>query len=67
MKKVIQTIAVILLLIPVIAVAQKSKKEIINKLDSQYEVYKGIANQLWENPELGYLEENSSILLQLVY
>ncbi|MGB2760245.1 MAG: amidohydrolase [Maribacter stanieri] len=64
MKKVIQTIAVILLLIPVTAVAQKSKKEIINKLDSQYEVYKGIANQLWENPELGYLEENSSILLQ---
>ncbi|SFR88379.1 amidohydrolase [Maribacter stanieri] len=64
MKKVIQTISVILLLIPVTAVAQKSKKEIINKLDSQFEVYKGIANQLWENPELGYLEENSSILLQ---
>ncbi|WP_339841209.1 amidohydrolase [uncultured Maribacter sp.] len=46
------------------SIAQKSKKEIIKKLDSKYEAYKGIANQLWENPELGYLEENSSVLLQ---
>lgn len=46
------------------SIAQKNKKEIIKKLDSKYEAYKVIANQLWENPELGYLEENSSVLLQ---
>lgn len=44
--------------------AQVDKKNVINNLDSRYENYTAIAKQLWENPELGYLEENSSALLQ---
>ncbi|MEP1094759.1 MAG: amidohydrolase [Cyclobacteriaceae bacterium] len=55
---------VLLLLLPVVSSAQDEKKEIIKDLNSKHDYYSAIAQNLWENPELGYLEENSATLLQ---
>lgn len=63
MKKYI-LLTSLLMLISSFALAQKDKKKMINAMESKYEHYAGIAKELWENPELGYLEENSSALLQ---
>jgi aminobenzoyl-glutamate utilization protein B len=38
--------------------------EVLKKLDSKADFYGDIAHQIWANPELGYLESNSSALLQ---
>lgn len=38
--------------------------EVLKKLDSKADFYWDIAGQIWANPELGYLETNSSALLQ---
>ncbi|MEQ8425224.1 MAG: amidohydrolase, partial [Cyclobacteriaceae bacterium] len=46
------------------AFAQKDKDNIMKSLDSQSDHFTSVARQLWENPELGYLEEKSSALLQ---
>ena len=43
---------------------QKDKDLVLRSIDSKYEHYAGIARQIWEQPELGYLEEKSSALLQ---
>ncbi|MEP2239757.1 MAG: amidohydrolase [Maribacter sp.] len=64
MKKLIVAVAGVLFLLPLSTTAQKNKKEVLKDLDAEYNTYKAIANELWENPELGYLEENSSALLQ---
>jgi aminobenzoyl-glutamate utilization protein B len=44
--------------------AQKKPADVLKKLDSQKDDYAAIARQIWSNPELGYLEANSSALLQ---
>ena len=41
-----------------------AQEEVLKKLDSQADFYGDIARQIWSNPELGYLETNSSALLQ---
>ena len=38
--------------------------EVLKKLDSKSDFYGQIAHQIWSNPELGYLETESSALLQ---
>ena len=38
--------------------------EVLKKLDSKADFYGDIARQIWSNPELGYVETNSSALLQ---
>lgn len=40
------------------------ENEIIQKLDKRADFYGSIADQIWSNPELGYLETESSALLQ---
>ena len=52
------------LLIPEFLAAQGVKQEVISNLDSKHDHYAAIAQEIWENPELGYLEENSASLLQ---
>ena len=44
--------------------AQKKPEAVLKKLDAQRDKYAAIAKQIWSNPELGYLEEESSKLLQ---
>ncbi len=44
--------------------AQKKEKDVLAALDAQKDKYADIALQIWSNPELGYLEEESSALLQ---
>ena len=44
--------------------AQNDKSEVLDLLQSKQGHYTSIAKTLWENPELGYLETNSSALLQ---
>jgi aminobenzoyl-glutamate utilization protein B len=46
------------------ATAQKKSKDVIAALEAKQDKYAAIAMQIWNNPELGYLEENSSKLLQ---
>ncbi|WP_144607283.1 amidohydrolase [Algoriphagus algorifonticola] len=40
------------------------EKTILNSLDQKAEFYGAISKQIWSNPELGYLETESSELLQ---
>lgn len=43
--------------------AQKTKKEVIQSIDSKYESYAAIAKQIWDYAEVGYKEVKSSALL----
>lgn len=63
MKKHI-LIALILVSAWQIGNAQKDKNKLIERIESKKEHYAQIAMELWENPELGYLEEKSAALLQ---
>ncbi|GAB5525623.1 MAG: M20 family metallopeptidase [Roseivirga sp.] len=62
MKRITTLLA--LLLLATSLNAQKKEKDVLNKLDAKKDEYAAIAKQIWSNPELGYLEENSSALLQ---
>lgn len=62
MKKI--TTLLILLVLATTLNAQKKEKDVLSKLDGKKDEYAAIAKQIWSNPELGYLEENSSALLQ---
>lgn len=44
--------------------AQKSTQDILKNLDKKSETYGTIAQNIWEFAEMGYLEEQSSALLQ---
>ena len=63
MKK-LTNILLFTLLISVAMSAQKTKEAVLKKLDSQTEKYGSIAMQIWDLAEMGYLEEQSSSLLQ---
>lgn len=68
MKKVLLAIALITL--AVTASAQKIKKNTplnnvsVNYLDKSFSVYDKLQKTIWRNPELGFLETESSALLQ---
>jgi len=52
------------LFISIAASAQITKKSVLNQLDTQREKYGAIAMKIWNLAEMGYLEEQSSSLLQ---
>lgn len=54
----------VLLSTAVASQAQTDKDTILTALDAQYDRYEAMAHQLWESPELGYLEVESTRLLQ---
>lgn len=55
---------ILALLIGFTASGQKAKDQVIKSLDSKADYYANIAQQIWNNPELGYMETASSALLQ---
>lgn len=57
-------IGAILLLCSMGLQAQKKKNDVIKDLDSKSEKYSEIAHKIWGLAEMGYLEEQSSALLQ---
>ncbi len=57
-------ITLVIVFIPALVLAQKEKDAIIKSLDARSGEFTSVAKQLWENPELGYLEEKSAALLQ---
>lgn len=59
MNKYLSFLLLFLLFSPVFG-----QDEVLKKLDSKADFYGDIARQIWSNPELGYLETNSSALLQ---
>ena len=59
MKKLL----LLIFLIPAITLMAQ-EKEVLTKLDAKADFYGDLARQIWSNPELGYLEKNSSQLLQ---
>ena len=59
MKKLL----LLIFLIPAITLLAQ-EKEVLTKLDAKADFYGDLARQIWSNPELGYLEKNSSQLLQ---
>tara|TARA_B110000046_G_scaffold171216_1_gene191850 strand:- start:6278 stop:7705 length:1428 start_codon:yes stop_codon:yes gene_type:complete len=63
MKK-LSNILILTLLFSLATSAQKTKIAVLKKLDSQSEKYGYIAMQIWNLAEMGYLEEQSSSLLQ---
>tara|TARA_B110000027_G_scaffold27094_1_gene29655 strand:- start:11212 stop:12639 length:1428 start_codon:yes stop_codon:yes gene_type:complete len=63
MKK-LSNILILTLLFSLATSAQKTKIAVLKKLDSQSEKYGYIAMQIWDLAEMGYLEEQSSSLLQ---
>lgn len=52
------------LLLVTISFAQKTPKAVLDGLEAKKDKYGAIAMEIWNNPELGYLEENSAKLLQ---
>lgn len=62
MKKAILTYS--LLLICLVGMAQKDKKQIMEYIDEHSSTYGDIAQQIWSYAEVGYQEEKSSLLLQ---
>ncbi|MEQ8303002.1 MAG: amidohydrolase [Cyclobacteriaceae bacterium] len=54
----------LLILLPVFGYAQKDKEKVIQSLDGKHDHYAGIAKQIWEFAEPGYLEDKSTALLQ---
>ena len=58
------TISILFIITTSFVFAQKYKKSIIADIDAKKDHYAKIAKELWENPELGYLEDKSSALLQ---
>jgi aminobenzoyl-glutamate utilization protein B len=68
MKRTIGWLVLSGLLLAQGAVAQKKKdvkqQVAIAYLDRSFAVYDGLQKQIWRNPELGFLEEKSSALLQ---
>lgn len=63
MKKVIFH-SMLALLVFAEAYGQKGVQDVLKNLEAKTEVYSGIAQDIWELAEMGYLEEESSKLLQ---
>ena len=59
MKKYLPLLVLLVFCKPLIA-----QDDVLKKLDSKADFYGDIARKIWANPELGYLETNSSALLQ---
>ena len=60
-----QVLSILILLYPFVFLSsQVNEEEIVQKMDAKFDTYADIAHELWENPELGYLEVNSVALLQ---
>lgn len=60
----INSLLLLLLIVSFGLQAQKDKDKMMQDLDLKANHYTQVAKQLWENPELGYLEEKSAALLQ---
>ncbi|MDF2159144.1 amidohydrolase [Algoriphagus sp. CAU 1675] len=60
MRKLFTLIA---FLLPIAGILAQGE-DVIKKLDEKSDFYGSIAKQIWSNPELGYLETESSVLLQ---
>lgn len=54
----------IILILPIATFAQKDRDAVLKSLDSKYEHYAGVAKQIWEFAEPGFLEDKSAALLQ---
>ncbi|WP_421803217.1 amidohydrolase [Flagellimonas sp.] len=63
MRKILP-LGALLLLCTIGVHAQKKKNDVIKDLDSKSEKYSEIAHNIWDLAEMGYLEEQSSALLQ---
>ena len=53
-----------ILLLPAILAAQVDKAAMMEALDARFDHYQALAHEIFENPELGYLEVESAALLQ---
>jgi aminobenzoyl-glutamate utilization protein B len=54
----------LILVFLIIAIPSFAQEEVLKKLDSKADFYGDLAMKIWSNPELGYLETESSALLQ---
>lgn len=64
MKTYFSLIVVVIMTMPLIVQAQKTKKDVVKLLDSRTEEYSKIAKQIWGFAEVGFQETQSSALLQ---
>jgi len=63
MKHLLKLICIILF-IPVLSFAQKTKEEVIKSIDAKYIAYSTTAQKIWDFAEVGFQETQSSALLQ---
>ena len=54
-----------LFLLPTVSVAQQAKDDISQAIDDRADQYRDMAMQIWNLAELGYMEEKSSVILQM--
>jgi len=59
-----KVVILFLVMMPFIAVGQKSKEDVVKSIDAGYDKYSAIAKKIWEYAEVGYQETKSSALLQ---
>ena len=52
------------LLLPTVSLAQQAKEDIRQSIDDRAEQYRDMAMRIWNLAELGYMEEQSSGILQ---
>ncbi|MDH3648814.1 MAG: amidohydrolase [Saprospiraceae bacterium] len=62
-RKSATPIFICFLLNPFLSLGQNPASEVMELIDSKSDHYASMAHQLWENPELGYLEYSSAKLL----
>jgi aminobenzoyl-glutamate utilization protein B len=54
----------IVLIIPQLSFAQKTKQDVIKSIDARYDQYSAAAKKIWDYAEVGFQETQSSALLQ---
>lgn len=59
-----KVVILFLLLIPAVAISQKTKEDVVKSIDAGYDKYSAVAKKIWEFAEVGYQETKSSALLQ---
>ena len=62
MKKI--TLLIVLACVQIASFAQKGDEAILKELEKNTDAYGEIAQQIWDYAEMGYLEEQSTALLQ---
>lgn len=63
-NKTLSTVSALLLCVSPLSLAQDNTEQLLSWMDGRYDHTASMAKQIWQHAELGYLEQESSKLLQ---